>query len=59
VRQLVIYPAKDWGLKIIIHVTPQSGSWPQWVDSTNKYLNSQEQLLQVDLGPGGIQLSLG
>lgn len=58
-RQLVIRQAKDWGLTKVIHITPQSKSWPYWVDITNKYLNLQEELLQVDLGPGGIQLSIG
>lgn len=41
----------------IIHIGPKEVTWPTWIETSDRYRLKDEELVGVDIGPTGIQLT--
>ena len=55
-KRLVTVRCQD-GPKSIVSITPKDTTWPTWLTVAERYQLENEILIQVDIGPTGIQLS--
>jgi hypothetical protein len=56
-RQVVLPLPRERCLNFVGSVNKEGNSWPDWVRIASRYIEENEVLNSVELGPGGVQLS--